>query len=64
MKNFLLLILLLTITAAIWGKLGYWLGYQMRSLESYKYIQTAETTQADYYTRYMLKQCLLKQQEL
>ena len=62
MKNLILGTIVFLTAFFIVARFSYWVGYNMRSLESYKDVPTSE--QVENYTRYMLKQCLLKQQEL
>lgn len=64
LKNFLILIVCCTITAYVWANLGYWYGYQMSTVSAQvvKPIPESEymgTT--DYYTKYMLEQCLIRE---
>lgn len=63
MKNFILGAIVFLTAFFIVARFSYWVGYNMRSLESYKDAPIS-SEQVENYTRYMLKQCLLKQQEL
>lgn len=63
MKNFILLILLLTLTAFVWVKLGYYIGRTTAQIEReglYSGVESTNATTAEYYNKFVLRRCLEK----